>query len=140
MESGHAALQVWGNHAMANAPISLKIWLGIMALSFLSGLLFCLRHSPPRWCLLGFGSGLLASKLIAPLLGVTTYSGFVACLHLLFWSPGLFLLLLEIKNGHKESFSSFYRTWRYQMIAVISISFIFDLRDAAIYLRWLVTG
>jgi len=117
---------------MLNAPLALRLWLLAMAITFFASVLFVRKHGPARAVLAGFVLTLAFSKLILPALGVTTYSGLVALLHLGFWTPGLVLLLRE--RFARAPAPPLYRAWSWLIIAVISISFVFDVRDGARYL------
>ncbi len=129
-ESGHQALQVWNSEGMANTPTVIKIWLYFMLVTFAAGLLFVRKHIEARVVVVGVIVALLITKWFAPMLGIVVLSGFVALVHLICWSPALFLLLkrrIFIKQR------SFYALWCGWVTVVIIISFVFDIRDAAIY-------
>lgn len=129
--SGYKALQVWDEAAMANAPTALKIWLWFMMAVFAVGLLFIFRHRPARWLIGGFVAMALVAVFLVPAMGLAMFTGLAALLHVIFWTPGLYLLLREAAflKG-----LSVYGVWAGVMALVILISFIFDVRDAAIYL------
>lgn len=130
-ESGHTALQVWNAEGQANAPQWVQIWLMIMLASFALGLLFVWKRVEARWVVGGFITSLLVSGFVIPALGLVSLSGLIALMHLIFWSPALYLLL---KNRPFLQGRSFYALWTGLITAVILFSFIFDIRDAAIYL------
>lgn len=131
-QHGHQALQIFDDKGMAAAPTWVKIWIGFMALSFFSGILFIKNHSIARWVVGGFVIGLIASKLITTQLGLQPLSGLIALYHLIFWTPALILLL---KHRPFLNNRSAFGIWSGVMTFVILFSFIFDLRDAAIYLH-----
>ena len=135
-ESGHQALQVWDAEGQANAPLWVQYWVKFIALTTLVGLLFARRHAEARWAVGGIILGILVTRLLIPALGVVKLSGLVALVHLVFWSPALFLLL---KNRPFMQGWSAYSVWAAVMTFVICFSFVFDIRDAAIYLHHLVT-
>ncbi len=130
-ESGHTALEVWNAEGQANAPQWVQIWLMIMLASFALGLLFIWKRVEARWVVGGFITAILISRLGIPAMGIVKLSGLVALVHLIFWSPALYLLL---KNRPFLKERSFYALWSGLITAVILFSFIFDIRDAAIYL------
>ncbi len=130
-EPGHSALEVWNAEGQANAPQWVQIWLMIMLASFALGLLFVWKRVEARWVVGGFITSLLVSGFVIPALGLVSLSGLIALMHLIFWSPALYLLL---KNRPFSKDRSFYALWSGLITAVILFSFIFDIRDAAIYL------
>lgn len=131
-EVGHGALQIFNSDAMAHTPQWVVIWIMFMAASFFAGLFFVRRHTIARWVVGGFLLGIIVSSVLTSGLGVIPLSGFIALIHLVFWTPGLYQLL---KNrpflGERSAFS----IWSGVMTAVILFSFFFDIRDAAIYLK-----
>lgn len=129
--SGNKALQVWDEAAMNNASPALKAWLFFMTAVFAAGLLFIFHHKPARWVVGGFVIMALVAVFIVPAMGLTMFSGLAALLHVIFWTPGLYLLLREA--AFFKGISA-YGVWSLIMVLVILISFIFDVRDATIYL------
>ncbi|WP_109354505.1 hypothetical protein [Sphingorhabdus sp. EL138] len=129
--SGHTALEVWDADGQANAPQWVQVWLMIMLASFALGLLFVWKRVEARWVVGGFITSLLVSGFAIPTLGLVPLSGLIALMHLIFWSPALYLLL---KNRPFMKERSLYGFWTGLITAVILFSFIFDIRDAAIYL------
>lgn len=129
--AGHQALELWNAEARSNAPAAVKLWLNIMAATFLSGLLFVWKHASARWVVGGVLLSVGGGGFIAQALDLVMLSGYVALLHLIFWSPGLFFLLREraICKG-----LSLYSSWATTAALVIMISFVFDIRDASIYI------
>ncbi len=130
-ESGHTALEVWDAEGQANAPQWVRIWLVIMLTSFAAGLLFVWKRVEARWVVGGLIATILVIRFGIPATGVVKLSGLVALVHLICWSPALYLLL---KNRPFMKERSLYGFWTGLITAVILFSFIFDIRDAAIYL------
>ncbi|QTD54983.1 hypothetical protein [Parasphingorhabdus cellanae] len=130
-QPGHTALEVWNAEGQANAPQWVQIWLMIMLASFALGLLFVWNRVEARWVVGGFITAILISRFGIPAMGIVKLSGLVALVHLIFWSPALYLLL---KNRPFLKERSLYALWTGLITAVILFSFIFDIRDAAIYL------
>lgn len=130
-QPGHTALEVWNAEGQANAPQWVQIWLMIMLASFALGLSFVWKRVEARWVVGGFITSILVSGFVIPAMGLVSLSGLIALMHLIFWSPGLYLLL---KNRPFMKERSFYAVWSGLITAVILFSFIFDIRDAAIYL------
>lgn len=130
--SGHGALSIWDEAAQANMPQWIKFWLMFMTAVFLCGVLFIKSKAEARWLIGGVVLGLLFSKFIIPQLGIVKLSGLVALLHLVFWSPALYFLL---KNRPFLQPLSPYVVWSGLATGCILFSFIFDIRDAFIYLN-----
>ncbi len=130
-EPGYGALQLWNETAMNAAPEWLKIWLSVLVGSFALGLFFVWRHVAARWLVGGFILMVLIVLFLIPAMGITPFAGLTALLHIIFWVPG-FLILLKERPFFKGF--SFYGLWGGVIALVIFISFIFDFRDAAIYL------
>lgn len=130
-DAGHGALQIWNAEGQALAPKWVQIWLPIMGLTFAAGLFFIWRHVEARWVVGGFIASLLTMIFVIPALGLVPLSGLIALLHVIFWSPGLYLM---VKRRPFAKGLSAYAIWSAAMTAVILFSFVFDIRDAAIYL------
>lgn len=130
-ESGHQALQIWDDVAMKTAPPIIKGWLVVLLGSFALGLLFIWRHVAARWLVGGFVLMMVFGVFAIPALNLVPLSGLIALLHLVFWTPGLLLMLKE--RPFLKGFS-FYSVWAGIITLVIIISFVFDIRDTAIYL------
>ncbi len=135
-EHGHGALQVFDAEGQANAPRWVRIWILIMATTFALGLLFVWRRVEARWAVGGMLVMLASFFVIIRYTDIPFLSGLIALHHLVLWSPALYLLLTR-RPFLKER--SLYAIWSAAMTAVILISFIFDTRDAAIYLAH-ITG
>ena len=104
----------------------------IMTAAFAAGLLFVWRHSIARWVVGGLLMSVFTTMFILPAMGLTILSGLVALMHVIFWSPGLYLLLT--KRPFLQDRSAF-AIWSGVITGVILFSFVFDIRDAAIYLH-----
>ena len=131
---GHQALQVFDQDGMAAAPRWVMLWVMFMAASFAAGLFFVLRHAIARWVVGGFIVG-FAVTAIAPMLGVVVLSGFIALVHIICWSPGLYQLLSKRPFLPGNDGYSAFSIWSGLITGVILFSWIFDIRDAAIYLQ-----
>jgi len=128
---GSGALEIFDFDSMENVPQWVQVWMNIMMLSFVAGLLFVWKHVIARWVVAGFILGVVVGIGIAPQLGILPLSGFIALIHLIFWSPALYQLLT--KRPFMGELSA-YSVWTGIITAVILFSFIFDIRDAVIYL------
>ena len=134
---GHAALQIFDQEGMAAAPRWVMVWVMFMAASFAAGLFFVLRHVIARWVVGGFVVG-FAVTAIAPLLGVVVLSGFIALVHIICWSPGLYQLLSKRPFLPGNDGYSAFSIWSGLITCVILFSWIFDIRDAVIYLQHII--
>ena len=130
---GHEALQIFDSEGMRLAPTWVKIWVGFMALSFVSGLLFVKQHSIARWVVGGFVFGFILTS-IAPLFNIVVLSGLIALIHIVCWSPGLYRLLSSRPFLTGEQKQTAFSIWCGVITLVIVFSFVFDIRDSAIYL------
>lgn len=132
---GHGALQVFNQQGFANTPKWVQGWIIVMLSSFASGLFFVKNHPIARWVVGGFVLGALSGNAIAAVLGLPLLSGYIALVHLVFWSPGLYQLLS--KRPFKKTKSAF-SIWSGVITGVILFSFVFDIRDAFLYVQHLL--
>lgn len=130
-EAGHGALQVWDEAGRAKAPAWVRGWLTFLTLTFATGLFFVRRRIEARWAVGGFLGVVAAAIGSQAFTDIVPLSGFLALLHLIFWSPALYVLLTR-RPFMKER--SAYAVWSATLTCVILFSFVFDIRDAAIYL------
>jgi hypothetical protein len=128
---GHGALEIFDATGQANTPQWVMIWIYFMAASFAAGLFFVKNHSIARWVVGGFVLGIVCMTILGKVLGLPPISGYIATIHILFWSPGLYQLLTKRPFlGEQGAFS----IWSGIITFVILFSFVFDIRDAFIYL------
>jgi hypothetical protein len=131
---GIGALQVFDGGAFSAAPLAVQAWLIFMVSTFLVGLVFYAWRRPvARWAGGGFVFSLLTGHLFFASLSLPMLSGSIAIWHIVCWSPALILLLLRRPFLNQDE-NLWYRLWSGAMTGVILISFIFDFRDAAIYI------
>ena len=130
-ESGHQPLQIWDNAARASMPQWVSIWLGILMTTFALGFLFVRRHTEARWVVGGFICMILVTVATGRVLGLVPLSGLFSLVHIICWSPALYVLLTRRPFLQDRSL---YALWSGAITAVIIFSFIFDIPDAAIYL------
>lgn len=134
--AGNGALELWNQQGIANSPQWVQYWLIIMISSFALGLLFIWNRIEARCVVGGLIIGLLFSKFILEnVMGLLPLSGLVALVHLIFWSPALYLLL---KNRPFTKEKSLFALWSGWITLVILFSFIFDIRDTVIYLDYML--
>ncbi len=135
MAHGNGALEIFDSEGQANSPRWVMAWIMIMLATFAAGLLFVWKRYEARWVVGGLILGFVALGILTGPLGVVPLSGFIALIHLIFWTPGL-IVLLRRRTFLKER--SVYGVWTGLMTVVILFSFVFDIRDAAIYIDHLL--
>ena len=131
------ALLLWNNHSRLSLPPLLATWLAFLVIVCLASVFFVRDFTAARWVLGGF---VVSHAIVFLLPAVATFTmrrGFVSLMHVLCWTPGLIATIFETP-GRQSSVA--YEWWSYALIAVISISFIFDIRDACTYLYYLAKG
>lgn len=131
-ELGHGALEVFNANAMERTPQWVQIWIMFMAASFFTGLFFVRKHPIARWVVGGFLVGMVLATALTSGFGFASLSGLIALIHLICWSPALYQLIT--KRPFLDERSAF-SIWSGIITFVIIFSFIFDVRDAAIYLN-----
>lgn len=127
---GNGALEVFDAAGMANSPGWVKGWIGFMMITFVIGLGFATKRVQARWVMGFIVGGFIALGILTSGFGLPQISGFIALIHLIFWTPAL-IILLKNRTFLKES--SLFAKWTGLVTFVICFSFIFDVRDAAIY-------
>lgn len=132
LEHGHGAMQVFDKEGMANTPKWVMVWIGFMALTFLTGSIFVKNHKEARWVVGAFVSGMIVSSLLSAVLDIPPLSGYIALMHIVFWTPALIVLLK--RRPFLARPVSIFSIWSGLITFVILFSFIFDIRDAAIFL------
>lgn len=135
--SGYKALETFDEKAMENLPAHIHYWLNAMLAAFAAGLAFVWHRPVARWVVGGFLATILIAGFLVPALGLQPLSGLFALVHLICWTPGLILLLRE--RAFLKGLS-LYGVWAGVITAVILISFVFDVRDAGIYLAHMLGG
>lgn len=128
---GSPALGVWDNDARANLPLWMMLWLGFLALTFLSSVIFAWNHVPARWVLAGFIGSHVATIAIESIDGVVLQAGLVSLLHVVFWTPGLIAIL---SNQSDLRLNTAYGVWASVLLFVYAVAFTFDIRDGVVWL------
>lgn len=135
VEHGNQALQIFDKQGFENSPQWVQIWLGFLMASFVAGIFFVKNHVIARWVVGGFIAGMIFSAVAGNVFGVPNQSGFIALVHIIFWAPALAQLLTK-KPFLSEP--SAFTIWSGVITFAICFSFIFDIRDAAIYISHLL--
>jgi hypothetical protein len=129
------SLQIWDNAARAAIPTPLKIWLAFLALTFAASLFFVRRHPAARWAAGGF---VLSHLVVAAIEFATDVRvGAVSLAHVICWTPALVMLARELPVTSTETR---YGLWCRVLLGVIALAFVFDLRDAGMFLYYRITG
>ena len=131
--SGSGPLEVFNGEARAAVPLPLKLWLMLLLGTFAASLVFAWKKPVARWALGGLVVSMLAAGPVFAALGWPMLGGAIALWHLVCWTPVLIVLLW------KRPFLDYsewlpYRIWSALLLVVIVISFVFDIRDAWIYI------
>lgn len=129
---GHGAIQIFDEQGMKNTPQWVMAWIMFMAATFICGLFFVKNHIIARWVVGGFVAGLVLGEVIRLALGIPPYSGYIALIHIVFWSPALYQLVSKRPFLNAKGA---YKVWSGIITAVILFSFVFDIRDAVLFLR-----
>lgn len=124
-------LRLWNNAARLSLPLPLKLWLGLLVATVLSSICFLGNSNAARWVLAGFVVSHLLVFVLSVLPKVTLRVGMVSLTHLACWMPGY---LLAIAQFPFHLPTTAYEVWTIAIVAVLSISFWFDLRDGSRYL------
>lgn len=128
---GNGALELFDAEGMAASPAWVRYWIMVMMATFVIGIVFAIRQVQARWVMAWIASGFVTMGILTRGFGWPELSGFIALLHLLFWTPALIILL---RNRTFLKDRSLFGYWTGLITFVILFSFIFDIRDAAIYL------
>ncbi len=130
-EHGNQAMQLFDKQGFENPPKWVQLWVGFMMMTFIAGIFFVKNHMIARWVVGCMIAGMIFAIIAGRVFGMPYYSGFIALIHVVFWSPALYQLLSKRPfAGPRSAFS----IWSAVITFVICFSFIFDIRDAVIYL------
>ena len=133
-QSGAGALEVFDASARAAVPLPLKIWLMLLLGTFAASIIFAWKKPVARWALGGLVVAMLAGGPVLAALGWPMLGGGIALSHLVCWTPVLIVLLWKRPFLDTQEWLP-YRIWSALLLAVIIISFVFDIRDAWIYVN-----
>ena len=136
--SGVGAIERFDAEARAALPPAFKVWLMLLLGTFAVSLIFAWKKVEARWALGGLIVAMLAGPPVFGALGWPMLGGGIALWHLVCWTPVSVLLLLKRPFMNKQEGKP-YRIWTAMLVAVIVISFFFDIRDAWIYIQHIRT-
>lgn len=132
---GIAALERFDPEIFPLIPLPIQLWLVFLVLTLLAGLIFVRKQPIARWVSGGFIVSLSTGHLVfEKLLGLPMLSGSIGLWHVVCWTPGLVLLLIQRPYLNADE-SRWFRIWSGTATAVILFSFVFDIRDAIIYIN-----
>ena len=132
--SGAGALEVFDAEARAAVPLPLKLWLMMLLGTFAASIIFVWKKPVARWALVGLVVAMFAGGPIFNAIGWPVLGGGIALSHLVCWTPVLIVLLLKRPFMDSSEWLP-YRIWSALLLLVIIISFVFDIRDAWIYVN-----
>ena len=132
---GNGALEDFSGAGFAASPQWVQIWVFFMIAVFAIGLfVFAWRQPIARRAAGGFLLAAVFANVAFPALGLPPLSGSLAISHLIFWTPAL-VLLLKRRPFSNPAEGRWFRIWSGVITFVIVTSFVFDIRDAFIYIR-----
>lgn len=132
---GAGALEIFDGEAFLAAPLPAKLWLVFLASMFLVGLIaYAWKRPIARWAGGGFFVSILTGHLVFAALGLPMLGGSIALWHIVCWTPALVLLLAKRPFLNREE-DRWFRIWSALMTFAIIVSFVFDVRDANIYVN-----
>jgi hypothetical protein len=138
--AGNQALQLWNSEGVENSPLWVQVWLQIMTVAFILGLLFVWKKVEARFVVIGVLVSVFGARFVASGFDLLMLSGYVALAHLICWSPALYVFFKNKpwKAAADNFYDKAYKYWAMLITFVICFSFIFDIRDAAIYLDYML--
>ena len=124
VSSGLSPHEVWDHTSVWQTPLWLQVWLmGIVFPSFLASIFFLHRSLEARLALGGF----VLSHLPMMLGLFETTVGSIALIHVVCYLPALATLA---KRRPQVDARSAFGVWVHIMLAVLTVSLAFDLRDS----------
>ncbi|MBD5770874.1 hypothetical protein [Marinomonas colpomeniae] len=130
---GHGALDIFNQEGFLVTPRWVQIWILILIGTFIAGFYFAWKHSIARWAVGGFIFSMTMGHTIFGLLNLPFLGGSIAIMHLVCWSPALLIFLIKRPYFNCNERMSF-RAWSGLMTSVLIFSFVFDIKDALIYI------
>jgi len=132
--TGHGALNIFNAEGFQSTPTWVQTWLILLIGTFIAGFYFSLKHALARWASVGFICSMTMGHTVFELLNLPFLGGSIAIMHLLCWSPALVALAMKRPFLNTNEMTSF-RIWSGLMLSVLIFSFVFDIRDALIYIN-----
>ena len=132
--SGAGALEKFDGAARAAVPPQLKIWLALLLGTFAASIVFVWKYPIARVALIGLLAAFFVGPKLVAAFGWPVLGGAIALSHIVFWTPVLIVLLWKRPFLDSEAWLP-YRIWSGLLLLVIIGSFVFDVRDAWIYIN-----
>jgi hypothetical protein len=132
---GHGALQVFDGSGFAATPLWVQAWLVFLVTTFIVSFAFALKRPIARWAAGGFIASTSLGQPLFALLSLPFLGGAIAIMHLVCWTPALVVLLAK-RPFLDPNESKWFRVWSGTMVFAIAVSFMFDIRDAALYVEY----
>ena len=128
------ALEEWNAAARDALATPVKVWLGLMMLTNIAAIGFLKNHVAARWVFAGFviSHGLVIAMSAQ---GVSVLAGQVSLFHIIFWTPGMLMLL---RHRDEIQYPKAYGIWATLSLIFYFGSMIFDIPDASIYIQHLM--
>ena len=128
------ALEEWNAAAREALATPVKVWLGLMMLTNIAAIGFLKNHVAARWVFAGFviSHGLVIAMSAQ---GMSVLAGQVSLFHIIFWTPGMIMLL---RRRSEIQYPKAYGIWATLSLIFYFGSMIFDVRDASIYIQHLL--
>lgn len=128
------ALEEWNAAARDALATPVKVWLGLMMLTNIAAIGFLKNHVAARWVFAGFviSHGLVIAMSAQ---GMSVLAGQVSLFHIIFWTPGMIMLL---RRRSEIQYPKAYGIWATLSLIFYFGSMIFDVRDASIYIQHLL--
>lgn len=124
--------------AATYAP-AVRAWMAVMALSFLSSVIFIVWKSGAHWVLAALVVNILGLILIKAFFPNFTRTEIGTIVHLVFWSIAIFMIWRP--RAHARRITDFggtwgkvYKGWLIAISAIMSISLILDARTALLWI------
>ncbi len=130
---GHGALEIFDGAGFLETPLWVQIWVVLLLSTFVVGFCFAIKHPIARWSSAGLIASLTSGHAVFDLLGLPFLGGSIAIMHIVCWTPALWFLLSK-RPFLDTHYSNAFRLWSAVMTFVILFSFVFDIKDAAIYI------
>ncbi len=115
------------NSQMATLSQPVQIWLSWMSLIFVASIFFAWKHVEARWAMSAMILSLPGALAVYALWKNVHLFGIV---HLVLWLPLLVYLVHRTSSSGAEKYHwTALRIWAILLMATISISLVFDVRD-----------
>ena len=131
-----SATDEWNTAARTALPVHIKVWLGMMMLTNLAAIGFLKNHVAARWV---FGGFILSHGLVMVMWAMehTILAGQISLFHIIFWTPGAFMLL---RRRREIQYPSAYAIWTTLSLIFYFGSMMVDVRDAARFAQYALAG